>query len=150
MDKRRQRARTLRNEATDTERHLWRFLRLRQLDGLRFRRQVPLAGYVADFVCPQLKLVVELDGGQHAEQTAYDARRTQVLVAHGYRVLRYWNDDVLLHTTEVLEDILRHAKSTPPQPSPPPSAQGREQEPSRDPDLPPFSVAKERVGEGCS
>ena len=118
MDRMRLRARELRNDATDAERHLWRFLKLRQLAGLRFRRQVPVGACIADFVCPQLKLIVELDGGQHVEQADADAARTRDLECLGYRVLRYWNDDVLLRTEDVLDDILRHAKSTPPQPSP--------------------------------
>jgi very-short-patch-repair endonuclease len=107
MDALRQTARNLRNAGTDAERRLWQHLRLRQLAGCKFRRQVPIAGYIADFVCPEMKLIVELDGGQHVERHAHDARRTGVLEAEGHRVLRYWNDDVLLRTTEVLEDILR-------------------------------------------
>ena len=107
MDKLRKRARILRNSATDAERRLWQHLRLRQLGGFKFRRQVPLHGYVVDFLCVELKLVVELDGGQHANQTAYDEIRTGVLQGAGYRVLRYWNDDALLRTSDVLEDILR-------------------------------------------
>ena len=107
MDTLRKRARTLRNSATDAERRLWQPLRLRQLGGFRFRRQVPLHGYIVDFLCVELKLVVELDGGQHADQTAYDEIRTGVLQGAGYRVLRYWNDDALLRTSDVLEDILR-------------------------------------------
>ena len=118
MEQLRQRARQLRNGATDAECQLWRFLRGRQLDGFRFRRQVPIAGYIVDFICPELKLVVELDGGQHVDSFAYDSERTQVLVTRGYRVLRYWNDDVLLRIDDVLADILRHVQSTPPQPSP--------------------------------
>ena len=118
MDRMRLRARKLRNNATDAERHLWLHLKLRQLAGLRFRRQVPIEGFIVDFLCPQVRLVVELDGGQHGERTGADEARTRVLASLGYRVLRYWNDDVLLRTEEVLDDILRHAKSTPPQPSP--------------------------------
>lgn len=130
MDALRQKARELRNTATDAERRLWQHLRLKQLGGCKFRRQVPVAGYIADFLCLERKLIVELDGGQHAEQTAYDAQRTNVLESEGYRVVRYWNDDVLLRTVDVLEDILRrlelakenskiNIKSTPPQSSPP-------------------------------
>ncbi|KQO00409.1 MULTISPECIES: endonuclease domain-containing protein [Stenotrophomonas] len=128
MDMLRRRARHLRNNATDAERHLWLFLRKRNLAGHRFRRQMPLAGYIADFVCPALKLIVELDGGQYLEQADYDAQRTEVLEALGYRVLRYWNDDVLVRTGDVLEDILRAVSQnngTPPQPSPSPAAKGR-------------------------
>lgn len=111
MDILRQRARKLRNSATDAERRLWQHLRLRQLGGFKFRRQVPLHGYVVDFLCVELKLVIELDGGQHADQTAYDEFRTGVLHAEGYRVLRYWNDDVLLRSSDVLEDILRELEA---------------------------------------
>ena len=129
MDALRQKARNLRNAGTDAERRLWQHLRLRQLGGCKFRRQVPVAGYIADLLCPEMKLIVELDGGQHVERATYDVRRTRVLEAEGYRVLRYWNDDVLLRTTGVLEDILRvmelekdkdkiKIKGTPPQSSP--------------------------------
>jgi very-short-patch-repair endonuclease len=111
MDKLRKRARILRNSATDAERRLWQHLRLKQLGGFKFRRQVPLRGYIVDFLCVELKLVVELDGGQHVEQTVYDERRTSVLQSSGYCVRRYWNDDALLRTTEVLEDILRELEA---------------------------------------
>ncbi len=132
MDANRYRARQLRNAATDAERRLWQYLRQKQLGGFRFRRQVPMAGYIADFVCPEMKLIVELDGGQHLQQIECDARRTKVLAARGYKLLRYWNDDALLRTGNVLEDILRNllevesnGKSTPPRPSPSPAAKGR-------------------------
>jgi len=128
MDTKRRRARSLRTNATDAEKCLWRLLRGRQLDGFRFRRQVPIAGYIVDFACPQAKLIVELDGGQHAEQADYDARRTQSLRALGYRVLRYWNDDALRRSHDVAADIHRHLTEafTPPQPSPSLIANGRE------------------------
>ena len=127
MDALRQKARNLRNAGTDAERRLWQHLRLKQLGGCKFRRQVPIAGYIVDFVCLEMKLIVELDGGQHAGRMAYDARRTRVLETEGYRVMRYWNDDALVQTTGVLEDILRalelmkdksKIKGTPPQSSP--------------------------------
>jgi very-short-patch-repair endonuclease len=123
MDATRFKARQLRNSATGAERHLWWFLRNRQPGGYRFRRQVPLAGYIADFVCPELRLVVELDGGQHLDQAEADMRRTRVLEGVGYRVLRYWNNDVLGRTPDVLEDILRAMEAikstrTPPRPAP--------------------------------
>jgi very-short-patch-repair endonuclease len=127
MDELRKRARELRNGCTDSERHLWQRLRLKQLDGFRFRRQVPVAGYIADFLCPEKKLIIELDGGQHSQQAAYDEQRTRALETNGYCVLRYWNDDVLMRTEDVLDDILRsllreeekgNSNSTPPQPSP--------------------------------
>ena len=91
-----------------------------QLDGFRFRRQVPITGYVADFVCPQARLIVELDGSQHLQQANYDSSRTAALEALGYRVLRYWNDDALRRTDDVVADIHRQltVAFTPPQPSP--------------------------------
>ncbi|WP_266159087.1 endonuclease domain-containing protein [Dyella silvatica] len=101
------RARRLRNGATDTERHLWRYLRRENLAGYKFRRQYPMVGYIVDFVCIPATLVIELDGGQHADAVGYDAERTRVIEAHGYRVLRFWNDDVLLRTDDVLAEIWR-------------------------------------------
>ena len=86
MDKLRKRARKLRNSATDAERRLWQHLRLKQLGAFKFRRQVPVAGYIADFVCCEVKLIVELDGGQHGERKDYDQWRTVALQAVGYRV----------------------------------------------------------------
>jgi very-short-patch-repair endonuclease len=107
MDRTRARARRLRSNPTDAEMKLWQFLRRRQLAGFRFRRQVPLAGFIADFACLEKNLIVELDGGQHVARARYDAHRTEALEALGYRVLRYWNDVVLKQMPEVLEDILR-------------------------------------------
>jgi len=101
------RARHLRNHGTDAERHLWYFLRRQQLDGCKFRRQHPLAGYIVDFVCVPARLVVELDGGQHLDAMEYDERRTDALRREGYRVLRFWNDDVLLRTEDVVAEIFR-------------------------------------------
>jgi very-short-patch-repair endonuclease len=104
-------------------------MRRRQLEGFRFRRQVPIGPFIVDFLCPKARLVVELDGGQHADRADYDRRRTRWLESKGYRVLRYWNHDVLLHPDVVLADIHRHLmeRATPPQPSPSPAAKGREQ-----------------------
>lgn len=75
-----------------------------------FRRQFPIAGYIADFACVEARLVVELDGGQHVEARSYDEQRIQRMNTNGYRVLRFWNDDVLLRTRLVLEEILRHLR----------------------------------------
>lgn len=111
MQRKWERARQLRNAATDAERQLWRHLRHKQLAGFKFRRQYPLAGYIADFVCIQARLVLELDGGQHLDAIGYDAKRTRGIEALGYRVLRFWNDDVLLRTDVVLEEVLRHLES---------------------------------------
>ena len=101
-------ARDLRNAATDAERKLWHHLRGRQLRGYKFRRQYPIAGYIADFVCVEARIVIELDGGQHIEAAAYDAERTRKMAVNDYRVLRFWNDELLLKTQAVLEEILRH------------------------------------------
>jgi adenine-specific DNA-methyltransferase len=105
MHRIRKRARALRNNLTDAERHLWRHLRLRNIQGLKFRRQHPIAGFIADFACVEARLVVELDGGQHADATHYDEARTRKIEANGYRVLRFWNNDVLQQTDAVLEVI---------------------------------------------
>jgi very-short-patch-repair endonuclease len=101
-------ARRLRNEATDAEQHLWRYLRRGQLAGFKFRRQYPIAGYVVDFVCVPARLVLELDGGQHLDALSYDTECTRMIEARGYRVLRFWNDDVLLRTEALLEKVLRY------------------------------------------
>ena len=100
------RARVLRNEPTDCERKLWQFLRMRQLSGFRFRRQVPIGRYIADFACIEAKLVVEVDGGQH-QGSEHDLRRDAELVRQGFRVLRFWDNQVLQETEAVLEEILR-------------------------------------------
>ena len=97
-------ARQLRVEATDAEARLWQRLRNRMLGGFKFRRQFPVGPYIADFVCIERKLIVELDGGQHADNPA-DERRTRFLERRGYRVIRFWNPDVLANTDGVLEMI---------------------------------------------
>jgi len=103
-------ARNLRRRATDAEIKLWRYLKGCQLDGRKFRRQFPIAGYIADFACVEAKLVIEIDGGQHLQAKRYDERRTQRMNINGYHVLRFWNDDVLLTTAAVLEEVLRHLR----------------------------------------
>jgi very-short-patch-repair endonuclease len=106
-------ARRLRRGQTDAERLLWRQLRSRHLNGFKFRRQHPLGRFIVDFCCPERSLVVELDGGQHAEQAEKDARRTAYLNQIGYRVVRYWDHDVLSDPDAILEDIFRALKETP-------------------------------------
>jgi very-short-patch-repair endonuclease len=98
----------LRKESTDAERKLWSLLRGGQL-GFRFRRQHPIAGYIADFICLKANLVVELDGGQHYDPTAiaYDAERTRELEQRGVRVLRVPDDEILKHPDAVLDAIDR-------------------------------------------
>ena len=100
------RARELRCNQTDAEKRLWRFLRQRQIDGFRFRRQHPIGEYIVDFVCLQAKLIVEVDGGQHAEGLlAYDHRRDSWLVSRGFCVLRIWNAEVFKDLDGVLRRI---------------------------------------------
>ncbi len=100
------RSRELRAGQTDAEAQLWSRLRAGRLPGWKFRRQVPIGNYIADFVCPSAKLVIELDGSQHVEQAGYDARRTAFLEGQGYRVMRVWNSDALDNLDGVLEAIL--------------------------------------------
>src|SRR5687767_138520 len=99
------RARTLRKEPTDAERRLWKRLRYRQADGVKFRRQRPIGNYIADFVCLEAMLIVEVDGSQHADQVAYDEERTAFLVTEGYEVLRVWNNEVMRRPDSVMEAI---------------------------------------------
>ena len=107
-----ERARTLRKSMSDAERKLWRALRTRQLDGARFRRQHPIGRYVADFVCLERRLVVEVDGGQHTEddQIARDARRDRWLVSEGYRVLRVPTIEVKANIAGVLDTSWAHCR----------------------------------------
>jgi lysyl-tRNA synthetase class 2 len=99
-------AKRLRRDQTDAERVLWFRLRDRRLDGWKFRRQAPVDRYVVDFLCADARLIVELDGGQHATNAERDAGRTKVLEAFGYLVVRFWNSDVLGNTEGVLEEIM--------------------------------------------
>jgi very-short-patch-repair endonuclease len=99
-------ARRLRRNQTDAERVLWFRMRDRRLDGWRFKRQVPVDRFVVDFFCPDGKLIVEIDGGQHEQEKERDANRTNALEAMGYLVLRFWNNDVMRNTDGVLETIL--------------------------------------------
>jgi very-short-patch-repair endonuclease len=101
----RQRAQRLRAEPTDAERALWFRLRRRQVLGYKFRRQQPLGPYIVDFVCLEKRLVVEVDGSQHQEQQPYDEIRTRWLESQGYRVLRFWNNEVLDTIDAVVETI---------------------------------------------
>ena len=100
------RARELRNNLTDAERRLWRKLKRRQIATLKFRRQQPIGAFIVDFVCFERRVIVEVDGGQHAEQVPYDEQRTRWLEAQGYLVLRFWNNDVLANTEAVAQAIL--------------------------------------------
>jgi very-short-patch-repair endonuclease len=111
-------AQSLRKESTDAERKLWQRLRGEQL-GVKFRRQHPFLEYVLDFVALDNKLVIEVDGSQHLEQFEYDRKRTSELGAAGFRVLRFWNNEVLNEIEAVAEAILIAIRNpSPPQPSP--------------------------------
>ncbi|HET7709745.1 MAG TPA: DUF559 domain-containing protein [Sphingomicrobium sp.] len=96
-------ARKLREQSTDAENRLWYYLRGRRFEGAKFLRQFSIGPHVADFTCRELRLAIELDGGQH--NPIADGPRTHVIEAFGYRIIRFWNDDVLANTEGVLESI---------------------------------------------
>ena len=106
-------AKRLRSTATDAERKLWSRLRNRQMQNYKFVRQHPIGSYIADFACRDADLVIELDGGQHADATLRDAQRTAVLAEHGYRVRRFWNTDVLNNLDGVLRVIAADLEKAP-------------------------------------
>ncbi len=109
-------ARNLRRNMTDAERTLWHRLRAGQT-GAKFRRQQPIGPYIVDFVCFDRRLIVELDGGQHADAIAYDAARTRWLETQGFTVLRFWNNDIMSNIEGVLVRIM---EALPPSPQPSP------------------------------
>lgn len=109
---------------TDAERKLWRSLRLRQIYGCKFRRQFPLGNFIVDFVCLEMRLVIEVDGGQHADEKYGDAQRDSWLMAQNFRVLRYWNNQVLNELDVVLADIARVLEAFPSPPSQPSPVKG--------------------------
>jgi len=120
------RGRIMRLAPTVAERKLWWHLRYRlALPNTHFRRQVHLGRYIVDFVCHALKIVIEIDGGQHAEQTQRDAQRTQFLESEGYRVLRFWNNEVLGNIDGVLE-VIQSTVLTTPTPTPPHKGEGKQ------------------------
>jgi len=98
-------AKTLRTNQTDAEQRLWYHLRAHRFMDLKFKRQKPLGSYIVDFVCMERRLVIEIDGGQHAEQVEYDQRRDAWLRNEGYTVLRFWNNEILQQLDGVLEHI---------------------------------------------
>ena len=99
-------ARALRRNATETEKRLWRLLRSGQLQGYKFRRQQPIGQYIVDFICLEKRLIIELDGGQHAQQATYDSERSAWLESQGFWVLRFWNNQVLGEVEAVKTGIL--------------------------------------------
>ena len=98
-------ARKLRRSTTDVERKLWHRIRDKQIEGFRFRRQRPVGRFIVDFICLDARLIVELDGGQHAENVAHDKKRSAFLESLGYRVLRFWNNEVIENMDGVLERL---------------------------------------------
>ena len=111
-------AKRLRSQQTEAEQRLWYHLRAHRFMGLKFKRQKPVGRYIVDFICHERCLIVEVDGGQHAEQAEYDEKRDSWLREQGYRVLRVWNHEVMQQLDGVLEQIRLAAFSLLP-PSPP-------------------------------
>ena len=116
-------AKTLRKRSTDTENILWRHLRRKQLAGIKFRRQQPIDDYVVDFVSFEKRIIIEIDGGQHSLERDKDAERQNYLVKNGFKVLRFWNNEVLQNVDGVLEVIRECCLSHPPL-NPLPSREG--------------------------
>lgn len=113
------RARALRKNCTDAERYLWRYLRRNQLEGFKFRRQQPIGRFIVDFVNFKRKIIIEVDGGQHAIDSARDRKRDKWLMEQGFEVLRFWDNDVLKSIEGVLEVIRAKLLLFPhPKPSP--------------------------------
>ena len=104
-------AKVLRQNLTDAEHALWYRIRAQRLAGLKFKRQEPMGRYIVDFVCHESKLIIELDGGQHADQLVADNLRTRFLESRAYRVLRFWNDEVLKNMEGVLEVVLANVST---------------------------------------
>lgn len=98
-------AKTLRGRSTDTEKILWKYLRANRFEGLKFRRQEPIGNYIVDFVCYEKKIVIEVDGGHHLKGKENDRRRDDWLKEQGFRVIRFWNNEVLTNIEGVLEVI---------------------------------------------
>lgn len=115
------RAKSLRESPTDAEQRLWQALRRRQFEGHKFRRQHPIGIYIVDFACLEQWLVIEVDGGHHLEQREYDAAREHWIAGQGFRVLRFWDSDVLTALDSVATVILQ-ALAADPLPNPPPPA----------------------------
>ncbi len=109
-----ERARLLRKSATPAEAKLWAALRRNQLDGISFRRQHAIGQYIVDFCSPRNHLVIELDGGGHDELKEYDQHRTEYLESQGYRVLRFWNDEVMQDVEAVLRAVQDSSTNPPP------------------------------------
>ena len=113
------RAGALRQNMTEAEKRVWQILRSHQINGHKFRRQVPIGRYIADFVCHEARLIVEIDGGQHDRSSPPEAERSRFLQNQGYRILRFWNNEVLANLEGVHQTIADElGRITPTQPSP--------------------------------
>ncbi|MBS0569884.1 MAG: DUF559 domain-containing protein [Proteobacteria bacterium] len=111
-------AKDMRRDATDAESSIWRQLRAHRFQGWKFKRQQTLGPYIVDFVCFDQKLVIEIDGGQHGDQASYDRDRTRWLEEQGFRVLRFWNNEVAMNLQDVLEAISTALAQSAPSPQP--------------------------------
>ncbi len=120
----RNKARQVRRDQTDAEKALWARLRNRQVYSAKFRRQHPIGPFIADFCCLQQRLIVELDAGQHAVETVADQKCSQFLADQGYRVLRFWNHEVLNHSDAVMERIAETLGERSPSPQSSPRGRG--------------------------
>jgi len=120
-------AKNLRKNSTDSERLLWRYLRLKQACGFKFRRQAPVGNYIADFVCFEKRLIIEADGGQHARRVRDDKARDEWFASQGFKVLRFWNNEVFSNIEGVLETI-RKELTRAPSPTPPIKGGGKVEE----------------------
>jgi very-short-patch-repair endonuclease len=107
-------AKTNRKKLTDTERFLWKYLRSKQLEGFKFKRQQPIKRFIVDFICFEKKVIIELDGGQHALQKDKDLQRDKWFEEQGFTVLRFWDNDVLTNIEGVLEVIRKSLLSPSP------------------------------------
>ncbi|MCK4909448.1 MAG: endonuclease domain-containing protein [Planctomycetes bacterium] len=107
-------AKNLRKNSTDAEKYLWKHLRNKQLEGLKFRRQEPIGEYIVDFVCFEKCIIIELDGSQHAEQQKKDFKRDRWLIRQGFKVLRFWNNEILKNIEGILEGIMHESLNHPP------------------------------------
>jgi len=103
-----EKARNLRRNQTDAELALWQLLRAKRMKGLKFRRQHPIPPYIVDFICTERKLIIEEDGGQHANAVEYDQKRTTFLESKDYTVIRFWNNKILSNIEGVYEVLLKH------------------------------------------
>ncbi|MCF8709331.1 endonuclease domain-containing protein [Rhizorhapis sp. SPR117] len=118
------RAREMRNDPTEAEKQLWYQLSARKVAGTRFNRQVPIGPFICDFVARSIKLVIEVDGGQHDWKAEGDLKRTKFLEAQGYKVIRFWNNDVIERVEGVVQEIERVIADTP-SPNPSRKREGR-------------------------